>query len=712
MVRPSAGFPTWATNIELDPVTGAPNKAEPSTEFKFSGLKRGEPLYRAHVNYQFDLISDWIEHLDSASIGITENTTYYVSPTGSDLTGDGQTPVTAYRSPHRAMEELQGRTIADTVTVTIIMLGASLNATQGVEYVWNPYKPRLINGLVNPDFNEGDVGTLVVQHPYANRIQIIGESWFDLPTTAPQYRVRPRGYDVPNWTPETIEGLPNGRVGLPNAPEVPVLVGENKWFCTAGQLPVGSSKGSWYTRGDLFKDEPSNPEAVNPAVDPIGAKQYYKWIAGAYSLAIEDDLARNRERIRERWRVVVKCNQCSAVSTRGSNSLGLLDNIAFDGDWSGSNDGTPLIDTSLPNHPKWDTAEEYKFVGIEAVLWESAGGTPTGPSGGQLYLGANIAIIGFQGQGINARYGGRILSSIDDIENQDPDNSSGGIAVLNCVGDNIACSYQGLVVLPQVTTLGSGRGGMSVLYNSHGRFDHGSWYCGNRGSGMLVTSGSGVRTATQTNRASAPFVGTLNFICGNADAGLVSSGSGNFRTQECIVSGNGQEGMRASEAGSIIADSTHSVGNKSIGVFARGDSYIRFYQTGGILNRLSYNGEDGVASHKGSTIDCGGEMVMGVNGFSQWPTGVVTTRPTNPNFYDAQAQFGSDLVLNPTPANWLNPTRQFVMACGSSKIFIGQVSGLKCSPAWGTLQTTLAASNQGSYIGVNLAKQSGFTATS
>lgn len=48
MVRPSAGFPTWATNNEVDPVTGVQNKTEPSTEFKLSGLKRGN-LYLEHI---------------------------------------------------------------------------------------------------------------------------------------------------------------------------------------------------------------------------------------------------------------------------------------------------------------------------------------------------------------------------------------------------------------------------------------------------------------------------------------------------------------------------------------------------------------------------------------------------------------------------------------------------------------------------------------
>lgn len=711
MVRPSAGFPTWATNNEVDPVTGVQNKTEPSTEFKLSGLKRGEPLFRTHVNYQFDLISDWIEHLDSASIGITEDTVYYVSPTGSDLTGDGQNPITAYRSPHRAMEELQGRTIADNVTVTIILLGAALNAESGIEHVWNPYKPRLLpTGLPNPDFNEGDVGTLIIQHPYANRIKIVGETWFDLDVSAPQYRVKPRGYDVPNWTKDIIETLPKGAIGTPLLPEVPLGVGEDKWFCTSGQLPVNASRGGWYTRGNLFTDDPTNPEAINPAVDLVGSKEYYKWVAGSVSLAIEDDLQRNRERIRDRWRVIVKCNRCSAISTRGSNSLGLLDHIAFDGDWTASNDNTPLIDPSLPNHPKWDTSEEYKYVGIEAVLWESAGGTPTGPSGGQLYLGSNVVIIGFQGEGINARYGGRILSSTDDIANKNPDTSRGGISVLNCVGDNVACSFSGLAILPQITSLGSGRNGISVLYNSHGRFDHGSYYCGNRTAGITIGNNSGVRSASSTQRASAPFIGSINYMCGNNGLGLTVESTSSFRTQECIIMGNIDDGARSSLGSSVILDSTICSGNGAIGLQARDSSVIRCYTVGKIVNKVSYNMRDGIAAIRGSTINLAGICKIGVNGFSQWTSGNVSDRPVTPTYFDIQAQIGGTIIC-PNADQWENPTKQFVMASGKSVITSKKVVGLKCSPAWNTLQTTITASNQGSFIGDNVSNAAGFTQT-
>ncbi len=56
--------PEWATNDEVDGVTGAPNKLEPTGEFKLSGLKRKQPLPRSFVNHQFDNINDWINYFE------------------------------------------------------------------------------------------------------------------------------------------------------------------------------------------------------------------------------------------------------------------------------------------------------------------------------------------------------------------------------------------------------------------------------------------------------------------------------------------------------------------------------------------------------------------------------------------------------------------------------------------------------------------------
>lgn len=44
----------WADQSVNDPVTGLPNKVQPTAEFQNDGLKAGEPLRRDYLNYQFD----------------------------------------------------------------------------------------------------------------------------------------------------------------------------------------------------------------------------------------------------------------------------------------------------------------------------------------------------------------------------------------------------------------------------------------------------------------------------------------------------------------------------------------------------------------------------------------------------------------------------------------------------------------------------------
>ena len=62
----------WADNSVTDPTTNAPNKVAPTAEFQNDGLKRNEPLARAHVNYMFDkyheMFTDLQSQLDSLAV--------------------------------------------------------------------------------------------------------------------------------------------------------------------------------------------------------------------------------------------------------------------------------------------------------------------------------------------------------------------------------------------------------------------------------------------------------------------------------------------------------------------------------------------------------------------------------------------------------------------------------------------------------------------
>lgn len=80
-------FPEWALTDLNDPVTGEPNKAPISNEIRSSGLLRQQPLARAFINEQFDLIDQWTKYFDEAITtlmgGIGANPTEAAYPVGS-----------------------------------------------------------------------------------------------------------------------------------------------------------------------------------------------------------------------------------------------------------------------------------------------------------------------------------------------------------------------------------------------------------------------------------------------------------------------------------------------------------------------------------------------------------------------------------------------------------------------------------------------------
>lgn len=99
-------FPTWATNNLDEPVQigGATvlvtNKVEPTSEFKATGLKARENFARPYLNYQFNLLDEWVENLDTrtSQIGKVELTsdsgrtiTDYADEFGGTWTSHGST---------------------------------------------------------------------------------------------------------------------------------------------------------------------------------------------------------------------------------------------------------------------------------------------------------------------------------------------------------------------------------------------------------------------------------------------------------------------------------------------------------------------------------------------------------------------------------------------------------------------------------------------
>lgn len=76
-------YPSWAFNSELDPITLAPNKVEPTEEWKGSGQKRRQPLPRPYLNYNLDLLDQWIRWIDEQVSGSLSPTLEAAWPVGS-----------------------------------------------------------------------------------------------------------------------------------------------------------------------------------------------------------------------------------------------------------------------------------------------------------------------------------------------------------------------------------------------------------------------------------------------------------------------------------------------------------------------------------------------------------------------------------------------------------------------------------------------------
>lgn len=60
MARPNV-LPFWATQDEIDPLFGTPNKAVPSTEKQDFGQRGQQNTLRQDINYLFNAIREWLQ---------------------------------------------------------------------------------------------------------------------------------------------------------------------------------------------------------------------------------------------------------------------------------------------------------------------------------------------------------------------------------------------------------------------------------------------------------------------------------------------------------------------------------------------------------------------------------------------------------------------------------------------------------------------------
>ena len=63
MARPT-NYPLWATQDEIDPEVGTPNKEVPSVEKQNFGQRANKNTLRQDINYLFDKIREWIQFFD------------------------------------------------------------------------------------------------------------------------------------------------------------------------------------------------------------------------------------------------------------------------------------------------------------------------------------------------------------------------------------------------------------------------------------------------------------------------------------------------------------------------------------------------------------------------------------------------------------------------------------------------------------------------
>lgn len=157
MSRP-AKFPQWAQNLETDPITGAENKLEPTAEFKLDGLQRLEPLPRAFLNYMFDLLNQWVVHLDSSMSGsvvaVDEDTTPDVN---------GYSTVVVSNSVATTITDF------DTTEVDKELVVIATNGNTTLEHNAN----IILQGSTNITLNTNDVITL-------RKVADVGDVWIEV----------------------------------------------------------------------------------------------------------------------------------------------------------------------------------------------------------------------------------------------------------------------------------------------------------------------------------------------------------------------------------------------------------------------------------------------------------------------------------------------------------------------------------------------------
>lgn len=86
----------WATQDEVDVVTGAANKVAPTAQFVLSGQKRRQPVIRPYLNYTLNNHGEWIKYISEQLAGLGTPILEAAYPIGTiyENKTDGTNPAT------------------------------------------------------------------------------------------------------------------------------------------------------------------------------------------------------------------------------------------------------------------------------------------------------------------------------------------------------------------------------------------------------------------------------------------------------------------------------------------------------------------------------------------------------------------------------------------------------------------------------------------
>lgn len=285
-----------------------------------------------------------------------------------------------------------------------------------------------------------------------------------------------------------------------------------------GVLPSGVPESDWTS------------DKLNPTVPARGVDEFYN-TSGSLSTAANDatrkaalasDLTNNTALLETRFATIFKFTDSSGIQVQGSNSLGLLDKILFEGDWDGS-------DAAIEEH-----------YGIECG--ESLSGTVTEPetvTGGAILVGNDTAVVGFRGDGFRVRYNSSI-------------SCKDGVASVNNLKQGFRADATANLVADKATTQGNLQAGFLSINNAFIRANE-SISSGNILTGFQAQTGSTLRA-----------ISSKSF--GNGDSGYILSVNSSGSLDSIEGKGNASNGLSVVSGSSCDGDSAYLSDNNADGL--------------------------------------------------------------------------------------------------------------------------------------------------